>query len=108
MHDIGELRANIIIIYHNEAFSVLIRMINSILANTNANILHKIILYDDFSDEKVRIDKLLLQYIKLQSEKDDSKKKTSMTFAWTSKIKIYRSDKREGLIRAKVNCHFIN
>lgn len=102
-HNVGDLKAYIIIIYHNEAFSVLVRMINSIILETNSNIIQKIILYDDFSDKKVRIEHLLQQYIKLQSEKKNNIKEISVASAWTSKVKIYQSDKREGLIRAKVN-----
>lgn len=77
-------------------------MINSIIAETNPNILHKIILYDDFSDKNALIKNLIQEYIKLQNEKADSKIETSIAFGWVSKVKIYQSDKREGLIRAKV------
>uniref|UniRef100_A0A915DIQ3 Uncharacterized protein n=1 Tax=Ditylenchus dipsaci TaxID=166011 RepID=A0A915DIQ3_9BILA len=84
-----ELTTSMVIIYHNEAFSVLVRMINGILDSTPQHILAEIILYDDFSDQKLAIEPALKQYAVLE--------------AWDSqKIKFFKSAKREGLIRAKV------
>ncbi|KAI1721473.1 glycosyl transferase family 2 domain-containing protein [Ditylenchus destructor] len=83
------LSASIIIIYHNEAFSVLVRMINGILRETPGYILTEIILYDDFSD--LPIEKHLRKYA------------TEVNPEWDlNKIKFHRSEKREGLIRSKV------
>jgi hypothetical protein len=41
--------ASIVIVYHNEALSVLIRMLNSIFDRTPAVLIHEIILLDDYS-----------------------------------------------------------
>lgn len=43
--------ASIVLIYHNEALSVLIRMIESILKRTPSALLHEIVLLDDYSDD---------------------------------------------------------
>jgi len=82
-----KLKASIIIIYHNEAFSVLVRMINGILKDTPADLLADIILYDDSSEEEVAIEKHLKKYAAIAK--------------WDI-VKFYSSEQREGLIKAKV------
>lgn len=42
--------ATIVIVYHNEALSVLIRMINSIFDRSPSKLIHEILLLDDWSD----------------------------------------------------------
>ncbi|VDM20772.1 unnamed protein product [Wuchereria bancrofti] len=83
------LTVSIVIIYHNEALSVLIRMLNSIFDHTPSNILQEIILYDDYSD----YDTMLINHV--------------ITYGnyvqWPmKKIITKRSNERLGLIRAKV------
>ena len=46
----SEHSVSIVIVYHNEAVSVLIRMLNSILQRTPERYLLEIVLLDDFSD----------------------------------------------------------
>ncbi|KAI6192469.1 putative N-acetylgalactosaminyltransferase 8 [Aphelenchoides fujianensis] len=82
-----KLKASILIIYHNEAFSVLIRMITGIFERTPPELLHEIILYDDASVEEHVIEPRLKEYAQL---------------AGWSKLKFVRNPKRQGLIRAKV------
>ncbi|KAH7726420.1 GLY-8 protein [Aphelenchoides avenae] len=82
-------KASIVIIYHNEAFSVLVRMINGILKLTPEALLREIILYDDYSEKDLSIEEALRKYAKLAGWNSD-------------KIKFYRTEQREGLIRAKV------
>ncbi|KAI6217821.1 Glyco-trans-2-like domain-containing protein [Aphelenchoides fujianensis] len=82
-----KLKASILIIYHNEAFSVLIRMITGIFERTPSELLHEIILYDDASVEEHVIEPRLKEYAQLAG--------------WT-KLKFVRNPKRQGLIRAKV------
>uniref|UniRef100_A0A0M3IPI1 Glyco_trans_2-like domain-containing protein n=1 Tax=Ascaris lumbricoides TaxID=6252 RepID=A0A0M3IPI1_ASCLU len=87
-YDHVSLEASIIIIYHNEALSVLIRMLNSILDRTPSNLLKEIILYDDFSDEDTILIDHLLKYANIER--------------WPiEKFIMRRSNERLGLIRAK-------
>ncbi|TKR67126.1 hypothetical protein L596_023328 [Steinernema carpocapsae] len=83
-------KASIVIIYYNEAFSVLARMINGIFDRTPQELLHEIVLYDDFSDNDTIIAERLKEYGDLAGWNMDL-------------IKMHRSEEREGLIKAKVN-----
>lgn len=56
-------KASIILIFHNEAWSLLLRTINSILSQTSKHIIEEIILVDDASDRK-HLQKPLEDYIK--------------------------------------------
>uniref|UniRef100_A0A0N5ADP8 Glyco_trans_2-like domain-containing protein n=1 Tax=Syphacia muris TaxID=451379 RepID=A0A0N5ADP8_9BILA len=83
------LQASIVIIYHNEALSVLIRMVNSILDRTPTKYLKEIILYDDYSHDDCIIKDKLLEY--------------GLIANWPlNRMTITRGDKREGLIRARM------
>lgn len=73
-----------IICFYNEAWSVLLRTIHSVLDNTPSNILHEIILFDDFSSLK-HLKAKLDNYIKN-----------------LPKVHIVRTKKREGLIRGRM------
>lgn len=84
-----KLSASIIIVYHNEAFSVLVRMINSLFDRTPAHLLHEIVLYDDATEDDLVIEKHLRRYAALAG--------------WNqNKIKTVHAQQREGLIRSKV------
>ncbi|CAJ0931007.1 unnamed protein product, partial [Mesorhabditis belari] len=79
---------SIVIIYHNECLSVLLRMLTSIFDRTPESNLQEIILYDDASEvEHILVEKL--QEFGHITEKSDI-------------LKIHRNPEREGLIRAKV------
>lgn len=82
-----KLKASIIIIYHNEAYSVLIRMLDSIFERTPSNLLHEIILYNDASIPEHTIQKDIEDYAR---------------YVGWDKIKYLNSVERQGLIRAKV------
>ncbi|VDN07741.1 unnamed protein product [Thelazia callipaeda] len=83
------LTASIVIIYHNEALSVLIRMLNSIFDCTPLQLVKEIILYDDCSDQDTLVVDHIFTYGSLVQ--------------WPmEKVVTRRSDKRLGLIRAKV------
>lgn len=44
--------ASVVIIFHNEPYSVLLRTVHSVMANSDARVLREIILVDDYSDEE--------------------------------------------------------
>ncbi|VDD97396.1 unnamed protein product, partial [Enterobius vermicularis] len=88
-YDDIKLSASIVIIYHNEALSVLIRMINSILDRTPSEYLKEIVLFDDYSHDDCIIREKLLEY--------------GLVEKWPlNKIINERSEKRNGLIRARM------
>lgn len=75
---------SVIICFHNEAWSVLLRTVHSVLERTPENLLNEIILVDDFSDM------------------EHTKKPLEDYMAQFKKVRILRLDKREGLIRARL------
>uniref|UniRef100_A0AC34RJB3 Polypeptide N-acetylgalactosaminyltransferase n=1 Tax=Panagrolaimus sp. JU765 TaxID=591449 RepID=A0AC34RJB3_9BILA len=75
---------SVIICFHNEAWSVLLRTVHSVIERTPDNMLHEVILVDDFSDM------------------EHTKKALDDYMAQFKKVKILRLDKREGLIRARL------
>jgi hypothetical protein len=76
---------SVIICFHNEAWSVLLRTIHSVLDRSPPHLISEIILVDDFSDQP-HLGKPLEDYIS----------------RWGGKVKIMRAAKREGLIRARL------
>ncbi|CAH0557198.1 unnamed protein product [Brassicogethes aeneus] len=78
--------ASIIICFYNEHFETLLRTIHSILDRTPEEMLHEIILVDDYSD-LVGLHSDLKNYIHLNS---------------LEKVKLIKAEKREGLIRARL------
>uniref|UniRef100_A0A1I7XHN1 Polypeptide N-acetylgalactosaminyltransferase n=1 Tax=Heterorhabditis bacteriophora TaxID=37862 RepID=A0A1I7XHN1_HETBA len=75
---------SVIVCFHNEAWSVLLRTVHSVLERTPDHLLTEIILVDDFSDmehTKVALESYMSQF---------------------PKVRILRMAKREGLIRARL------
>uniref|UniRef100_A0AC34FVZ8 Glycosyltransferase 2-like domain-containing protein n=1 Tax=Panagrolaimus sp. ES5 TaxID=591445 RepID=A0AC34FVZ8_9BILA len=79
--------ASIIICYFNELPSVLIRLVNSLMDRTSSDLVTEILLINDCSDS----DKNAESEVQAYAEKN-----------WPNKIKFYKTDKNEGLIRAKM------
>ncbi|CAG5134607.1 unnamed protein product [Candidula unifasciata] len=75
---------SVVICFHNEAWSVLLRTVHSVIDRTPAHLLKEIILVDDFSDME-HLKKPLEDYV-----------------AKLGKVKITRTKEREGLIRARL------
>lgn len=75
---------SVIICFHNEAWSVLLRTVHSVIDRSPAHLLKEIILVDDYSD---------MPHLKRQLEE---------YMEMYPKVKIVRAAKREGLIRARL------
>ncbi|XP_053669001.1 putative polypeptide N-acetylgalactosaminyltransferase 9 [Anopheles marshallii] len=75
---------SIVIVFYNEAWSVLVRTVHSILDRSPEQLVREIVLVDDFS---------YLPHLKTQLEE---------YFASNPKIRIIRAPKRLGLIRARM------
>ena len=80
------LEVDVVIPFHNEQLSTLMRTIYSILNRTPEHILHSIILVDDFSDR----DKLCLQ------------EELETALVTLKKVKLVRTVKREGSTKARL------
>lgn len=77
-------KTSIIIVFHNEGWSVLMRTVHSVINRTPEHILHEILLVDDYSDKEDLKNKLD-NYIK----------------RFDGKVRIIRNTEREGLIRTR-------
>ncbi|KHN82061.1 Polypeptide N-acetylgalactosaminyltransferase 5 [Toxocara canis] len=75
---------SVIICFHNEAWSVLLRTVHSVIERTPEHLLTEVILVDDFSD---------MDHLKTPLEE---------YMTTLKKVRIVRMDKREGLIRARL------
>ncbi|KAH8404044.1 hypothetical protein KR215_008593 [Drosophila sulfurigaster] len=77
-------KTDVIICFHNEAWSVLLRTVHSVLDRSPPELIGKIILVDDYSD---------MPHLKKQLED---------YFVAYPKVEIVRGPQREGLIRARL------
>nr|XP_022303329.1 polypeptide N-acetylgalactosaminyltransferase 5-like isoform X2 [Crassostrea virginica] len=75
---------SVVVCFHNEAWSVLLRTVHSIIDRSPPHLLKEIILVDDFSD---------MDHLKQPLEEYVAK---------LEKVKVVRTKKREGLIRARL------
>ncbi|XP_059225132.1 putative polypeptide N-acetylgalactosaminyltransferase 9 isoform X2 [Stomoxys calcitrans] len=75
---------DVIICFHNEAWSVLLRTVHSVFDRSPEHLIGNVILVDDYSDMP------------------HTKKQLEEYFAAYPKVKILRAPKREGLIRARL------
>ncbi|EGT45560.1 hypothetical protein CAEBREN_24622 [Caenorhabditis brenneri] len=80
--------ASIVVCYFNESPSVLIRMVNSIFDRTKAEHIHEILLVDDSSEWE-------------NATEEAMKYQKKHPVEW-EKVKFLKTEKNEGLIRAKI------
>ncbi|KAK0078663.1 hypothetical protein PV325_002222 [Microctonus aethiopoides] len=78
--------ASVVICFYNEHYMTLLRSLHSIFDRTPENLLHEIILVNDYSDS----DEL----------HEDVKKYINKNF--NGKVKFFKTERREGLIRARM------
>ncbi|KAL3310262.1 Polypeptide N-acetylgalactosaminyltransferase 1, partial [Cichlidogyrus casuarinus] len=83
--ELAYLATSVIIVFHNEAWSTLIRTINSVIDKTPISLLHEIILVDDFSS---------MEHLKHDLDLFAEKLKV--------KIRVLRNPSRLGLIVARL------
>lgn len=75
---------SVIIVFHNEGWSVLMRTVHAIINRTPKHMLHEILLVDDYSD------------------KEDLKEKLANYLErFNGKVRLIRNSQREGLIRTR-------
>ncbi|XP_076329556.1 putative polypeptide N-acetylgalactosaminyltransferase 9 [Tachypleus tridentatus] len=77
-------QTSVIICFHNEAWSVLLRTVHSVLKRSPPELLKEVVLVDDFSDLP-HLQQRLEDYI-----------------SHLSKVRLVRAHRREGLIRARL------
>ncbi|KAM7009520.1 N-acetylgalactosaminyltransferase 7-like isoform 2-T2 [Tautogolabrus adspersus] len=78
------LTSSVVIVFHNEGWSTLMRTVHSVIKRTPRIYLAEIVLIDDFSN-KAHLKERLEEYIK----------------QWNGLVKLFRNEKREGLIQAR-------
>ena len=75
---------SVIIVFHNEGFSVLMRTVHSVLNRSPPKFLKEILLVDDYSDKadlKEKLDKYVERF--------------------DGRVRVVRNEEREGLIRTR-------
>ncbi|XP_018098696.1 N-acetylgalactosaminyltransferase 7 isoform X3 [Xenopus laevis] len=83
-YDENLLTSSVVIVFHNEGWSTLMRTIHSVIKRTPRKYLAEIVMIDDFSNKehlKGRLD----EYVK----------------QWNGLVKVFRNERREGLIQAR-------
>uniref|UniRef100_A0A8D0AHC4 Polypeptide N-acetylgalactosaminyltransferase n=1 Tax=Sander lucioperca TaxID=283035 RepID=A0A8D0AHC4_SANLU len=78
------MTSSVVIVFHNEGWSTLMRTIHSVIKRTPRKYLAEIVMIDDFSN-KAHLKERLEDYIK----------------QWNGLVKLFRNEKREGLIQAR-------
>nr|XP_025978688.1 N-acetylgalactosaminyltransferase 7 isoform X3 [Dromaius novaehollandiae] len=83
-YDDNLLTSSVVIVFHNEGWSTLMRTVHSVIKRTPRKYLAEIVLIDDFSN-KAHLKERLDEYIK----------------QWNGLVKVFRNERREGLIQAR-------
>lgn len=79
--------SSVVIVFHNEGWSTLMRTVHSVINETPPELLLEIVMVDDFSDKE-----------HLQKKLEDYIKKPFLQ----NKVRLIRNVKREGLIRSRI------
>ena len=79
--------ASVILVFHNEGWSTLLRTVHSVINRSPPQFLHEVVLVDDKSE---------LEHLHDQLEQEIKK-------PYYAKVKLVRNPEREGLIRARNN-----
>jgi Glycosyl transferase family 2 len=93
---------SIIIIFHNEAWSTLLRSVHSVIDRSPDHLIEEIILVDDCSDMGENMTFNLLIFLTICSLLAHLKKPLEDYMSKFPKVKILRAEKREGLIKARL------
>ncbi|XP_056416789.1 N-acetylgalactosaminyltransferase 7 isoform X4 [Hyla sarda] len=83
-YDENLLTSSVIIVFHNEGWSTLMRTVHSVIKRTPRRYLAEIVMIDDYSN-KEHLKGRLEDYIK----------------QWNGLVKVFRNERREGLIQAR-------
>ena len=84
-HYPGDLpKASVVIVFHNEGKSVLLRTVHSVINRTPSQFLEEVLLVDDFSD-KPDLGQGLKNYLKI----------------FRGQVRLIRNEERQGLIRSR-------
>ncbi|XP_037328170.1 N-acetylgalactosaminyltransferase 7 isoform X4 [Pungitius pungitius] len=78
------MTSSVVIVFHNEGWSTLMRTVHSVIKRTPRRYLAEIVMIDDFSN-KEHLKERLEEYIK----------------QWNGLVQLFRNEKREGLIQAR-------
>ena len=76
---------SVILVFHNEGFSTLLRTVHSIVNYSPPEMLHEVVMLDDGSTREYITNGTIDRYIE----------------RWDGLVKIFHNEKREGLIRAR-------
>lgn len=76
---------SVILVFHNEGFSTLLRTVHSVVNYSPPEMLHEVVMLNDGSTRDYITNGTIDRYIK----------------RWDGLVKIFHNDKREGLIRAR-------
>ena len=54
--------ASVIIVFHNEGWSTLLRTVHSVINMSPEHLLHEVVMVDDFSDKGMKVEKIVVAY----------------------------------------------
>ena len=52
--------ASVIIVFHNEGWSTLLRTVHSVINMSPEHLLHEVVMVDDFSDKGMKVEKIVV------------------------------------------------